>query len=244
MNEIVCSLCSFSKTEDCYYKNGQGRIIPNCKNCIKIKNNKYYQNNKLQVSNRKKNYYSDNKEKILEHDKEYRTNNKEEISSKKKTYYQNNREECIKRSAKYRTHSSRNFYANHKNEPEYRIRKIVSSAISKALKKSDSSKNSQSCLKYLPYTIQQLKEHLEKQFEPWMTWQNWGNYKKETWNNNDISTWTWQIDHIIPHSIFQYSSMEDDSFNKCWALDNLRPLSAKLNNFDGANRTRHSLSRI
>lgn len=48
-------------------------------------------------------------------------------------------------------------------------------------------------------------------------------------------------EHIIPHSTFQYLSMEDESFKKCWALENLRPLSAKINNFDGANRIRHDL---
>ena len=49
----------------------------------------------------------------------------------------------------------------------------------------------------------------------------------------------WHIDHIIPQSLLPYSSMEDDNFKKCWALSNLRPLSAKQNLLDGANRIRH-----
>src|SRR5690606_32326486 len=30
--------------------------------------------------------------------------------------------------------------------------------------------------KYLPYNIQELKSHIESQFEPWMTWDNLGKY--------------------------------------------------------------------
>jgi hypothetical protein len=66
---------------------------------------------------------------------------------------------------------------------------------------------------------------LENQFNDKMNWENYGNY--------------WHIDHIVPHSIFQYTSMEDESFMKCWALSNLRPLEAKQNMSDGATRIRH-----
>lgn len=62
-----------------------------------------------------------------------------------------------------------------------------------------------------------------------MNWNNWGRYNAETWDDNDPSTWTWQIDHIIPQSKLKYTSMDDENFKKCWALDNLRPLSSKEN---------------
>jgi 5-methylcytosine-specific restriction endonuclease McrA len=73
-------------------------------------------------------------------------------------------------------------------------------------------------MKFLPYTIQELKEHLEKQFESWMTWENHGCL--------DPTRDTWQIDHIIPHSSFHYETMDCEEFKKCWALENLRPLKA------------------
>ncbi len=88
-------------------------------------------------------------------------------------------------------------------------------------------------MKYLGYTIKELKQHLESQFEPWMNWNNHGKYKCDTWNDNDSSTWTWQIDHIIPQCTLLYMSMEDKNFKKCWALNNLRPLSAKENIIKG-----------
>lgn len=62
-----------------------------------------------------------------------------------------------------------------------------------------------------------------------MNWNNHGVYRSSTWNDQDPSTWTWQIDHIIPQSKLPYDSMEHFNFKKCWDLTNLRPLSAKLN---------------
>lgn len=80
------------------------------------------------------------------------------------------------------------------------------------LKKCNSSKNGESCSKYLLYTIQELKDHLESLFEPWMNWDNQGVYRIKNWNDNDSSTWTWQIDHIIPKEDLPFLNMEEDNF--------------------------------
>ena len=93
-----------------------------------------------------------------------------------------------------------------------------------------------SILKYLPYTIEDLKLYLESKFEWWMNWDNWGMYDVKTWDDNNSLTWTWNIDHIIPQSYFKYVSMEDEEFKRCWALENLRPYSAKQNILDGNRR--------
>ena len=94
-------------------------------------------------------------------------------------------------------------------------------------------------MSFLPYTIEELKCHLELQFDPWMNWHNHGKYNSKIWDDNNQLTWTWQIDHIIPQSDFVYLSMQDDSFRKCWDLSNLRPLSSKQNLIDGVRRARH-----
>jgi len=127
------------------------------------------------------------------------------------------------------------------NNPCYVIKSSISHSIWVRLK---SKKNNKSCLNYLSYSISDLKLHLEKQFEPWMNWINYGRYKADDWNDNDQSTWKWQIDHIIPQSDLPYLSMEDDNFKKCWALENLRPYSAKQNLVDGVRRTRHIKNNI
>lgn len=124
---------------------------------------------------------------------------------------------------------------------EYKLRSNISHSVYFHLRKLNSSKNGSSISKYLPYTIKELKQHLESQFEPWMNWNNWGVYRPEKWDDNDTSTWVWQIDHIIPCSTLPYISMEDENFKKCWDLSNLRPYSAKQNILDGRTRVRHNL---
>ena len=108
----------------------------------------------------------------------------------------------------------------YKNNNNYKIRCIISSAVRRSLKgikKGDSIKN------ILGYTIEELKEHLEHQFENWMNWDNLGltaTKEKETW----------QIDHIIPVNTFNIKEIGDEEFRKCWALSNLRPLDSYINN--------------
>lgn len=125
-----------------------------------------------------------------------------------------------------------------KTNINFALRKNISYSIWKCLQRNNSSKD-KSCMKYLNYTIIQLRENLENKFESWMTWNNYGKYNKKNWDDNNKLTWTWQLDHIIPQSDLQYSSMTDNNFKKCWSLDNLRPLSSKQNLLDGVNKLRH-----
>ena len=67
----------------------------------------------------------------------------------------------------------------------------------------------------VPYTLQELKQHIESQFTSEMTWDNYGTY--------------WEIDHIIPQNTFNFTSEKDIEFKMCWSLPNLRPLEKSLN---------------
>jgi hypothetical protein len=69
------------------------------------------------------------------------------------------------------------------------------------------------------YTIDQLRDHIEKQFVSGMSWDNYGRDG-------------WHIDHIIPSSTFDMDNHED--FRACWSLCNLRPLWAKDNKIKNA----------
>ena len=95
---------------------------------------------------------------------------------------------------------------------ENRLNRNFGSLIYHALK---SNKAGQHWEDLVPYTLQQLKEHLESQFTPPMSWDNYGTY--------------WEIDHIIPQNTFNISSPNDHNFKICWSLMNLRPLEKSLN---------------
>jgi len=208
-----CSKCGDKKEENEFPKNKTW-----CKLCTSTYLKLYNSLHKEEIAFKKKKYQSNNKSKIKENKKEYYLDNKNEFLPRQKEYQSTHKKERNERLS-----------LRYKNDPVYRCRIILSTSIRDMLIDKKSSKNGKSCLDYLGYTIKELKAHIEKQFEPWMTWDNQGTYCVDTWNDNDTSTWTWQIDHIIPHSLFRYSSMKDQDFQDCWALSNLRPLSAKHN---------------
>ena len=213
-----------------------------------IKNRKaYYQKNKDKIAASDKKYRETHKNEISEYDKAYYQENKNDKLQYADQYYQENKEELSERHKQYRDankESLREYQKEYnkirrKNDPAYALRRDLSTIIRRITKSNNGSKYGKSILRFLPYSMQELKDHLEKQFEPWMTWENHGKYDPKSWNDANQTTWAWQIDHIIPQSNLPYASMEEDNFKKCWALDNLRPLSAKINHSDGVGRIRH-----
>jgi hypothetical protein len=88
---------------------------------------------------------------------------------------------------------------------------IISSRIKTALKNNSKSLHT---MELIGCSIKELKEHLEKQFKPGMTWNNHGLY-------------CWHIDHIIPCCNFDLTKIEEQK--KCFHYTNLQPLWAKEN---------------
>lgn len=214
----ICNKCERKKSD---FAKGHSE----CKEC----NKNYRLANKERIKNNNAEYYLNNKEKLNDKNKEYQSNNAEVLKNYRKEYRLLNKSSTNEYNKKYRKNK-------YDNDPVFRLRVITSSSIFQHLKKTNKTKNNKSIVHYLGYSFFQLKEHIEKQFEPWMTWNNYGKYNVTVWKDGDTSTWTWQIDHIIPQSELPYFSMEDLNFKKCWSLDNLRPLSAKRNVEDGNRR--------
>jgi hypothetical protein len=92
------------------------------------------------------------------------------------------------------------------------IRTRLRTAISNSYRKSKTSE-------LLGCSIQQLKEHLEKQFKPGMNWKN-----------NNVHGW--HIDHKIPVSKFDLRKKEEQK--KCFHYTNLQPLWCKDNLIKGS----------
>lgn len=141
---------------------------------------------------------------------------------------------------------------NKKNFSRKELGKKISISIWDTIKYKNyyNNKNSNNLiLSKLLWTIEEFKIHIESLFSHpnnltrdgtvWMTWDNHGQYLPKLWNDNDISTWVWNLDHIIPHSKFNYSSLTDQECIDCWSLSNLRPYNGELNILEGTKRTRH-----
>jgi 5-methylcytosine-specific restriction endonuclease McrA len=142
-----------------------------------------------------KKYYTQNKEKINKQNKKYREQNKEKINERIKEYCK-----------KYRKHNI-----------TCKLNKNMSGSIRKALK---ANKNGRHWEDLANYTLEELKNHLESQFDNCMSWNNYGSY--------------WHIDHIVPLSAFNFSKPEDYEFQLAWSLENLQPLKASKNISKGA----------
>jgi|SRR5579859_5617953 len=240
MTTKICKICTKELDIFNFYVrniNSNGIIVfrRECKYCFSNKSKENYQNNKVDVLKKSNDYYKNNKSKALLREKKYRQKNKIKIAIYQKNY-------AIKNKSKLNSYRKK-YYSNkrikRKLSINQRLRKCISASISYYLKRNNSSKNNQSINKYLNYSIEDLKKHLLSQFEPWMNWDNYGIYNVKMWKDNNLSTWTWQIDHIIPQSDLPYTSMNDNNFKKCWSLDNLRPYNSKQNFLDGITRVRH-----
>ncbi len=215
-----------------------------CKICRQRLHRVYRQNNKEKESKRHKKYAQKNSEKIRKYQHSFYALNKKRILLHNKIWKIRNLfkikelNKCYKNLNRFKLNAQ--VRERFKKDPVFKIRKIVSSSIRKSIKSRNFNKNKLSFTSYLGYRVDELKAHLEKLFESWMNWENWGVYNPETWNDNDPNTWTWQIDHIKPQSLFVYKSMADKEFKECWALNNLRPYSAKLNILEGSSKIRHT----
>jgi hypothetical protein len=98
-----------------------------------------------------------------------------------------------------------------KIDPMYKAAHYLRVRLNKALKAKKWFKNSQFS-KYMGCTSDELKSHLEKQFQPGMTWNN---------HTED----GWHIDHIVPLD----SAKTPEELYKLCHYSNLQPLWAKDN---------------
>lgn len=218
METRVCSKCNIPQDVEqfSFANKTKGQRRGECKPCERASRKKQRIIHADKIKAGKKLFYQKNKDKLKEDVKQYYLDHKDARNAYLSRYH------------KKRTQS----------DPAFRLRKIVSRAVGAAMKRNNSQKKG-SCLRQLVYSIEELKQHIEGQFDLWMNWDNQGIFDPQTWDDSDSSTWTWQLDHIVPQSDLPYASMEDDNFQKCWALSNLRPYSAKQNFLDGVRRTRH-----
>ena len=209
----VCNDCglSFPKTNEFfnYLNKSKGYFSAYCKTCIKVRNHKMT-----------KRYYQENREKVLKRTKEYRENNKELVTKRQKAYYEKNRDRILKQCAEYRNSDRVRAMKNEREKrkrnenPAYKLHTNVSRLVRLGLTKTGK-KASGKIWEKLQYDSQQLKEHLEKQFDENMNWHNYGSY--------------WHVDHIYPRSLLPYASLDDPNFIKCWAISNLQPLEKTEN---------------
>lgn len=196
-----CYRCLIYKDKTLFYKNNAAKDKLNycCKDCDKICANKYNKDSKNKE--KKKLYYKS--EKYKESKKIYRQKNKKVISEKRKLNYIKNKEHITSVNNNwYRKNKDRKQavarkyiktekgnsvkkkclqkeYAKRKhqyhNDIEFRLKTVVRTSINSLFKSylRVSEKEVIRTSRFLSYSFNDLKNHLESLFEPWMNWNNW-----------------------------------------------------------------------
>lgn len=205
-----------------YYKNNKESILAKNKMYGRQyrKSEKY--NSPKEIEKRKmyhKKWYEENHAEKLEQQKRYKESKqtseyKEQQRLKAREYWYSIPKEIRQKKAKeYRLNNLKSIKLKDKIRYENnKISRCISRGIYRSIKENKAERHWENLV---PYTLQELKSHLEKQFTSEMNWNNYGTY--------------WEIDHIIPQNLFSFNSSEDKEFKICWSLANLRPLEKLLN---------------
>lgn len=210
-----CTSCKIEKELE-YFNKDASRYLGHsyqCKECKKYYqqnsnrnkeyrkeySKKYYQQNYKARRDYDKKYKDRNKEYHLNYAKEYRIKNIEIIKEKEKIYNNLNKDKINKK--------SRDKYLKDLN---FKLVKILRARINYSVNKIYKNNSS---LKYLGCSLEEYKQHLEKQFDENMTWENYGIY--------------WEVDHIYPISKFDLT-IEDNIF-KAFHFSNTQPLTISEN---------------
>lgn len=162
---------------------------------IKESKKKSYIKNIDKERERSLNYFNDNKEKCLERQREYKKNNRDKLKQ-----YQN----------EYNS-------TRIKNDPLYRLKHNIRSLIRHSIKRNGFIKTKKTH-EILGCSVELFKQHLESQFESWMTWDNYGMY-------NGTPNYGWDIDHSIPSS----TAITEDDVIKLNHYTNLKPMCSYYN---------------
>ena len=158
-------------------------------------------------------YAKKNNYKYKEQRKKWSINNKEKIAELRQTPHAL----AVKKQYDKEYQKIRNF--RYANDAEYKILILLRSRLGKAIRAQHTSKTADT-RSLVGCTIDELWDHLKKQFKPWMTVENHG---------------LWEIDHIIPCIKFKLLCPLQQVL--CFHFTNLQPLKKEENRSKGSEYT-------
>lgn len=185
------------------------------KNAEKVKIDaarRYLENREQRLENARK-YYIENKEAVNKRNSEYGKRNAEHLKQKHNEYRAANRERARSWDKKYREANKAKINdklrERRRNDPFLRLRDAIRGSIRAYLGSKKTRRGS--TFEIVGCTPDFLRGHLEKQFKPGMTWENYGSH--------------WHVDHRIPLA----SGNSADEIKGLSHWTNLQPLEALEN---------------
>lgn len=195
-----CGKCGMAKPISAFGKSARLKDGLRC-SCNECRRQEYLANREHNIK-RSRRYYRDNKETVLQKNKEYKERRVDWYRDYNQEYYKENKED-IKKGVKER------HYKRLKEDIGYRLLQRCRTRIYQALKGQIKSKRTR---KLIGCSVEKLKQHLESQFQEGMSWDNYGE---------------WHVDHIRPCAMFDFTRAEDQL--ECFHYTNLQPLWAEDN---------------
>ncbi len=171
-----------------------------------LKQKIYREANKEKLKKKQQEYYENNRDAVIAKQKKYAQENPDKIKLQRKQRMVKDREgELAKKRA-----SEKRRYATPIGKLSINMRTRMNLVLGRFLKDTKIA----SGVRDLGCSIEELKVHLESQFNSRMTWDNWGEY--------------WHIDHIYPFAAIPDKNDRSQILAVCnWR--NLQPLTATAN---------------
>lgn len=203
-SELRCGECSAT-----YVKiNGAQKCCPTCaaaKRAIYERESKRRYEAKAPPRKR-------NSEKDINRQKAWNLKNREKLRRRSQEYNDRNRD-IVNRKARERNKTQKRraylqqWEAEKKaSDPRFTLNARMRANLKRGLREG---KGGRAWSRLAGYSVDQLFDHLERQFLTGMSWANMGD---------------WHIDHRQPLASFKFETAEDPEFKAAWALTNLQPL--------------------
>lgn len=227
----VCTKCGVTKFLDDYSASSKDRLKssaaaedwvgmkrathPHCRECRVRYQSKYRSRNHSKVLERDRKYYKKNRDQLLEKKRiDYRTNT-EKYRDRNRRYIDENKDKILRSQRKYReanrsviSKKKLREYHKNKHKTQFKVKRAIRDVLWGMVRRSGVSKTDRTH-KLLGYSVDQLRQRMECQFKPGMSWENHGE---------------WHIDHKIPVSHFTKKGETRPHIVN--ALSNLQPLWA------------------
>lgn len=180
---------------------------------LKVEAARRYFENRDERLEKARQYYAENKETINKRNSEYGKQNSEHLKKKANEYRAANRERSRSWDKKYRDSNKQKINdklrERRRNDPMLRLKDAIRGSIRAYLGSKKTRRGS--TFEIVGCTPDFLRQHLERQFKPGMTWENYGSH--------------WHVDHRIPLA----SGNSSDEIKGLSHWTNLQPLEALEN---------------
>jgi hypothetical protein len=177
MNKF-CNSCEQNKDVENFKLTSNGRGLfgrtSTCIECQSKKDKKYRENNKEKIKEKRDDFYN-----TLE--------GKEKFKKYRKDYYENNKETLLpillERQKRDRGKRNERARLKYNNNPIYKLKHNIRRGILKVL---NGNLKNESTIEILGCSIIDFKLFIESKWENWMSWENYGKYKRVKKNMDGI----------------------------------------------------------